>query len=276
VDIQPIEATITNSYEIGYKAFIADRLSLTIDVWTQRRENFVGPLTVETPSAFLDATALAGYVAPRISDLFPGAAAAKVPGAAAVIGGALGGLPSNDVTGVPLGVVSLGNDTGNPTDIILAYRNFGDVDLWGSDLGAEFKLTPQISLAGTYSWVDKDYFFDEETGQDIALNAPAGKGSITGRFTTTGGFSAELRNRWVKSFPALSGVYICNAVAWDCPEGRIPSYSLLDAQVSLRPSLFPNAMITVSATNLLDEEHQTFAGGARIGRLIMTRLQYTF
>jgi iron complex outermembrane receptor protein len=275
-DIAAIEPSITNSYEIGYKGFIADRLSLTIDVWRQRRENFVGPLTVETPNAFLDAATLGAYVGPKIADLFPGAAAAKIPGAAAVIGGALGGVANNDATGVPLGVVFLDNEIAGPTDIILAYRNFGTVDLTGADLGSEFIITPGLSVAGTYSWADKDYFRDVGGDQDIALNAPAGKGSLTGRFNTTGGFSAELRNRWVRGFPAVSGVYICNEVTDACPEGKIPSYSLLDAQVSLRPSLFPNVMITVTGTNMLDKEHQTFAGGATIGRLIMTRLQYTF
>ena len=274
-DMDAIEPTITNSYEIGYKGFIANRFSLTVDVWKQRRENFVGPLTVETPSAFLDAAALGGYVGPRIADLL-GGNTAKITAAATVIGGALGGAPNSAATGVPLGVVALNENVSGPTDIILAYRNFGTVDLWGADLGGEFLVTPRMSVAGTYSWADKDYFRDVEGDQDIALNAPAGKGSITGKFNTTGGFRAQVTNRWVKGFPALSGVYICNAVTTACPEGKIPSYSVLDAQVSLKPSLFPNALVSVSATNLLNEEHITFAGSPRIGRLIMTRLQYPF
>ena len=272
-DLTQIEPTITNTYEIGYKGFIANRLSLTVDVWRQRRENFVGPLTVETPSAFLDAASLGAYVVPRIADLLP---AAKIPGAAQVIAGALGGAPNSAATGVPLGVVYLDNDIAGPTDIILAYRNFGTVDLTGADFGSEFIITPEFSVAGTYSWVDKDYFRDVSGDQDIALNAPAGKGSITGKYNSIGGFSALVRNRWVKSFPALSGVYICNAVTTACPEGKIPSYSVLDLQLSLRPSIFPNAMIGITATNLLDKEHITFAGGPTIGRMVMTRLQYTF
>jgi hypothetical protein len=40
--------------------------------------------------------------------------------------------------------------------------------------------------------------------------------------------------------------------------------------------LLPGAMISLNATNLLDEGHIEFIGGATIGRLIMTRLQYTF
>ena len=273
-DISAIEPTITNSYEVGYKGFIANRMSLTVDVWRQRRENFVGPLTVETPNTFLNAAGLGAYVAPRIADIL--ITPAKIGAAAQVIAGALGGVPNSPATGVPLGVVYLDDQISGPTDIILAYRNFGTVDLTGADFGTEFIVTPSISVAGTYSWVDKDYFRDAGGDQDIALNAPAGKGSITGKYNNQGGFSAEIRNRWVKSFPALSGVYICNAVTTACPEGKIPSYSLLDAQVSFQPSMFPNMRIGVTGSNLLEKKHITFAGGPTIGRLIMTRVQYTF
>ena len=272
-DIEAIKPTITNSYEVGYKAFIANRLSLTVDVWTERRENFVGPLTVETPNLFFDAPTLAAYVGPNIADI----TGAKTAGAAATIAGALGGLENSPFTGVPLGVAYIDNPLSGPTDIVLAYRNFGTVNLWGSDLGADFMINDLFAVAGTYSYADKDYFRDVEGDMDIALNAPAGQGSVSGRYNTGGfGLSGEVRNRWVKGFPALSGVYICNAVTTACPEGKIPSYSLLDATLTYRPRVFENMLIAVSGTNLLDKEHIEFAGGALIGRLIMTRLQYTF
>jgi outer membrane receptor protein involved in Fe transport len=89
---------------------------------------------------------------------------------------------------------------------------------------------------------------------------------MAGYRNRSSGLSAEVRNRWVRGFPANSGVYI----------GDVPGYTLLDATVSIRPSIFPKAMISVGGTNLLDDKHQEFIGGGTIGRLIMTRLQYTF
>jgi len=272
-DIEAIQPTITNSYEVGYKGFIADRISLTVDVWKERRENFVGPLTVETPNVFFDAATLGAYVGPRIADL----TGAATPAAAQVIAGAIGGLPNSPVTGVPLGVAYLDNPLSGPTDIVLAYRNFGTVELWGSDVGLDVGITDKLYIAGSYSYASKDYFRDVGGDQDIALNGPAGQGSASARYNLDGqGFGVNLSNRWVKGFPALSGVYICNAVTTACPEGKIPSYSLLDATVSYKPMLFPNMLIAVTGTNLLDKEHVEFAGGAMIGRLIVTRLQYTF
>jgi iron complex outermembrane receptor protein len=272
-DIQAIEPTITNSYEVGYKGFIADRISLTVDVWKERRENFVGPLTVETPNVFFDVATLGAYVGPKIADL----TGAATPAAAAVIAGAIGGLENSAVTGVPLGVAYLDNPLSGPTDIVLAYRNFGTVELWGSDVGLDVGITDKLYIAGSYSYANKDYFRDVGGDQDIALNGPAGQGSASARYNLDGqGFGVNVSNRWVKGFPALSGVYICNAVTTACPEGKIPSYSLLDATVSYKPTLFPNMLIAVTGTNLLDKEHIEFAGGATIGRLIVTRLQYTF
>jgi iron complex outermembrane receptor protein len=266
-DLTAIEPTITNSYELGYRGAISDRLGISVDAWTQRRENFVGPLIVETPNVFLDRATLTTYL---IANLTPTVGAGTAAAIAPTIATGMAGVEnatSVATTGVPLGVVNLNHPLNNPTDIVLAYRNFGTVDLHGVDLGANFSLTRGITLAGTYSWASKDLFPAKLGEHDIALNAPMGKGSISGRFRTAGnGLSAEVRNRWVKGFPANSGVYI----------GDVPSYSVLDAGVSFRPAMFNGAMLSVNATNLLDNDHIEFVGGAMIGRLILTRLQYSF
>jgi len=82
-------------------------------------------------------------------------------------------------------------------DVIVTYRNFGKLTVWGSDLAAELLLDDRFSVAGTLSHVSKDFFPRSEIGgvQDISLNAPASKGSITGRFNDEPmGMSAELRD----------------------------------------------------------------------------------
>jgi iron complex outermembrane receptor protein len=266
-DLTAIMPTTTESYELGYRGALMSRLSLQVDLWSQRRKNFVSPLLVSTPNVFLDSPSLVAYLTTTLTPTLGAPTAAVV---AQGIAAGMSGIPNSPTSatrGIPLGVVNFDNTLNNPTDIVLAYRNFGTVDLWGSDLGAEFAVTDHITVGGTYSYASKDFFPAEASGFDIALNAPAGKGSVTGRYRSErNGFSSEVRNRWVKGFPGNSGVYI----------GEIPSYSLLDAGISLRPNLFPNAMISLNATNLLDKEHIEFIGGATIGRLIMTRLQYTF
>ena len=92
-------------------------------------------------------------------------------------------LPSSlsAFTGVPLGVAYLDNELSGATDIVLAYRNFGTVDLWGSDIGVDVGITDKLFVAGSYSYANKDYFRDVGGDQDIALNAPAGQGSVSAR-----------------------------------------------------------------------------------------------
>jgi iron complex outermembrane receptor protein len=266
-DILPIEPTINETFEGGYKGFIGDRLTLNVDLWYQQRENFVTPLLVQTPNVFLDAASIGPYIANTLATgpgaLPPAQAAALAPLIAAILGGVPG---SSAATGVPLGVVNPDHPFANHSDIILAYRNFGDVDLWGSDFGAEILLTDRITAIGSWSYASKD-IIPQAAGQDVTLNAPTQKGMGGLRYRDEGrGFSAEVRARFTHGFPANSGVYV----------GYVRGYTLWDANFSYKPALLPNAMFSINASNLLDNEHQQFVGAATLGRLIMTRLQYTF
>jgi iron complex outermembrane receptor protein len=266
-DLAPIEPTINETYEAGYKGFLGDRLSATVDLWYQRRENFVTPLLVQTPNVFMDAATIAPYIATTLATgpgaLPPAQAAALAP----VIAGGLAGVSGNAAaTGVPVGVVNPNHEFAGTNEIILAYRNFGDVDLWGGDLGAEVLLTDRITAIGSWSYTSEDVI-PQVGGPEVTLNAPTEKGMAGMRYRDAGlGLSGELRARFTHGFPANSGVYV----------GYVEGYTLWDATVSFKPSLLPNAMFSVTATNLLDHEHQQFVGGATLGRLIMTRLQYTF
>ena len=154
------------------------------------------------------------------------------------------------------------------SDIILTYRNFGNLDIWGSDLGAELILPRGFSVAGTYSYVNKNLFPRSEVGgvQDISLNAPANKHTVTLRYKNeSSGWGAEIRERHVDGFQALSFI-----------SATIKPYTLLDAGVNWRPPMLNNVVLSVNGTNILDDRHQEFAQGGLIGRLIVTRAQITF
>lgn len=53
-NIGSIRSTITNTFEVGYKGILADRLLLSADVYSSQVNDFVGPLRVETPTVFYD------------------------------------------------------------------------------------------------------------------------------------------------------------------------------------------------------------------------------
>ncbi|MEO7822698.1 MAG: TonB-dependent receptor [Gemmatimonadaceae bacterium] len=265
-DVAPITPTTNSTFELGYKADIASRLRLSMDLWREQRRNFVGPLIVETPNVFLDRATLQAYLTAQLTPVVGAATAAAV---AAGVAPALAGISgSSTVTGVPLGVVNFDHPLSSASDVIVTYRNFGKLSVWGTDFGAEWLIGDRYSVVGTLSHVSKDFFPRTEIGgvQDISLNAPRSKGSLAGRFSDVPkGMSAELRFRAVTSFPVYSFI-----------NGNIKSYQLFDAGFSFRPAVLRGALWAINGTNIFNNKHTEFVGGGEIGRLVMTRLQATF
>ena len=265
-DVTPIVPTTNSTFEIGYKADVVQRLRFSIDYWHDQKRNFVGPLIVETPNVFMDRATLQVYLT---AELTPVAGAATAAAVAASVAPALAGISgSNTVTGVPLGVVNFDHPLSSASDVIVTYRNFGKLSVWGADVGAEWLIADRFSVAGTFSHVNKDFFPRSEIGgvQDIALNAPRSKASVTGRFNDVPrGVSADLRFRQVASFPVYSFI-----------NGTIERYQLLDAGFSYRPPILRGGLWALNATNLLNKKHTEFVGGGEIGRIVMTRMQLSF
>ncbi|HVF40492.1 MAG TPA: TonB-dependent receptor, partial [Gemmatimonadaceae bacterium] len=276
IDIDRPKPSIHNAIEAGYKGIFGDRVSISLDVWHDRRENFVGPLQLETPLVFMNGQVLGGYLATQLAGFFPTLglpAAAAGPVAAALAGSLPGSNPTAACSptapaGCPIGVVNF--DTPNAgNDVIVAYRSHDkDLSLWGSDLGFQINLDRGFSVMGTYSYVSKKLFskVDLGTREDVSLNAPANKHSFTIGYTNPNRtLTAELRERHVDGFNTLAFV-----------GGAIEPYTLIDAGVSLRPSFLNGALIAINGTNLANKKHREFTQGVFIGRLIMTRLQVTF
>ena len=168
----------------------------------------------------------------------------------------------------PIGVVNF-TTAAAANDVIVAYRSYDkSLKLWGSDIGAELVLDGGISIAGTYSWVNKGIFKKEDLGtrDDVSLNAPRQKHTVTLRYRNeSSGWGAELRERHVDAFNTLAFV-----------GGPVEAYTLVDAGISYRPSFLNGAMIAVNGTNILNDVHREFSLGSNIGRLIITRLQMSF
>lgn len=268
-DIAQIEPSINETYELGYKGVAWNRLQVVADIWREHRKNFVGPLIVETPNVFLDRPSLTAYLAAQLAPV----AGPSAPVLAASIAAALAGISesTNAATrGIPLAVVNFDHPMSAQQDVILTYRNFGDLTVWGSDFAGELLFDRGFSLAGTFSHVSDDLFPRSEVGgvQDIVLNAPRTKGSLAVKYRNdVTGLASELRGRHVSSFPVQSGVF---------SDARVETYNLVDALFSWRPAVLGGALWSLSVQNLLDHKHKEFAGGAALGRLVMTRLQYTF
>ena len=252
-DIEGLKPSLVNALEGGYKGVIGSRMQLSVDVWHENRRNFVGPSLVETPNVFLDSATTARY----LGAVLPPANAQAVAGGLAKI---------------PLGTVSPDNRLTNTPgpDIIVTYRNYGKLNVTGADLASEILLDRGYSIAGNYSWVNKDLFSKTEVGglSDVTLNAPANKASVALRYNnnTPQPYGWELRGRYVAGFPVASGVY----------NGAVETYTLVDANVAIRVPTTKDVTLSITGQNLLDKRQHEFVGVPTLGRFFMTQLRYAF
>jgi len=280
-DIARLKPTINHQLEVGYKALVGGRFQISADAWYEHKRNFTGPLIVESPTVFLDRTTTIAY----LTGLFTQAGVPNAAATAAALGTGMAGLSaatSVATTGVPLGTVVPTNTplTARP-DIFLTYRNFGVVDLWGADVAMDFVVGSHLTLAGSYSFVNKDFFSKTEVDgpTDIALNASKSKGSLTvGWRDDPNGWSAETRFRAVKGFPVNSGVYV-SAPDPDDPNRLLPtdSYGVLDIQGTWKPPIGArNMLLSVNVQNLFNKHYSTFVGVPNLGRFVLTKVSYTF
>ena len=261
-DIGPLKPTISNILEAGYQGSIGRKVRLAVEGYYERRENFVGPLIVESPSVFLDRSTLV----PLLRQVLPQVIADQVAGA---------------MLQVPLGTVvpNDGNPFTNRPDIFLTSRNFGTVDLFGADAAVDFLVNRNLAFAGTYSWVNKDLFSPEDVNgpYPITLNASRSRASVTARVSNDKAtWSGEVRARSLKGFPVSSGVFKSPTG----PDGLlqpIDGYTIVDLQASWRPPVRGrHTLISASVSNLFDKPYSTFVGVPRIGRLVMTKISHTF
>lgn len=284
-DIDPVKPTLSDVLEVGYKGIIAGKLRLAADVWFEWKQDFVGPLIVESPNVFLDPASTAQYIAGVLAGagLSPQEIAALTP----VITAAMAGIPNNaQLPGVPLGTVVPNSSLTQSSDIFLTYRNFGKVNLWGWDLALDYLITNTFGIAATYSFVNDDFFPSCTTDpgasdcvegpSDIALNATSNKASFTLRYRHEPiGLSAEGRIRYVEGFPVSSGVFVSPR---DSQGNLVPleSWSPIDVQVAYRMPFARGAIATLTVENLFNENYATFVGVPQLGRLMLLKLQWHF
>lgn len=290
--IDPLKASFTNNYEVGYKGLVGGSTRLSVSGWSQQRINFITAAEIATPNVFMEPNSLGAYLGTAIVTALVGQGmplAQAQATAAAAVPAIAGGLAR-----IPVGTVTFDNEKlANRPDVMFTYRNVDKtISLWGVDLGFDQTINDQLSLEGTYSFVNKDSFTEmaDPSGQPLRINAPKNKGSLALHFDDARrNFKTEVRARYTEGFAINSGVYAsgvnfarpgqaCVANGAGCYQyAPVPTSTLLDAGFTLAlPRIGKGASWSLNATNLLDKRVPTFAGVPDIGLMIMTRLQYNF
>ena len=283
-DVNPLKPTITQTYEVGYKGVLMNKLAFSADVYHSRIKDFVGPLVIETPNVFLDPVTLgaslgeqitAALADPQNAGLNQALLAFDAPSQGGngngssvdeLVGLFVAGTENNGPAFIPFGTVTP-EQAADPSAIMLTYRNYGDISLNGLDLNVTYYLSPSLNLGVNYSFVSKDLFEDVDGLGDIALNAPKNKfGASVQYFNADIGLGVGIRTRYVAGFPVRSGVYV----------GDLQSYYTIDLNAGYDLPVGPRPRLSLTVQNLLNRRHQQFIGSPEIGRLSMVRLTQTF
>jgi outer membrane receptor for ferrienterochelin and colicins len=285
-DVHPLKPTISQSIETGYKGLLANRLLVAVDVYYAEKQDFVGPLQIESPFAYLQGAGLSVDVGTSLGQLFGTTNDATIQHLLNELNNS--GLPPNVVAGILAGLVG-GALANQPTAIIqpdqpvlassdpnhiagfLAYRNYGQVQYFGSDIALQFLASDRLSLFGNMSWVSDDFFDNVALKEDdvnlaVALNAPTFKARSGFQYSVPGEWTLNAAARFTKGFPVRSGPYV----------GDVEDRFLLDVGGGYDLSRFvPGMRFDLSIQNLLDNQQREFIGAPRIGRMAMARVVYT-
>jgi iron complex outermembrane receptor protein len=290
-DIQPLKNTETQSVEVGYKGIFGNKFLVALDGYYTKKKNFIGPLLVETPFVLV----------PTLAQDLQAAMAAGIANNA-VLAGALSnfGLTPEQVAGLltnlasgslpspetPVAiVVPKENDlgVGQVPELMLTYRNFGQVEYWGVDATFQFLYSQNLNFFGNVSVVS-DNFFDntelDETNTDLALalNAPKLKAKGGFSYQKPKGISFGASGRYVQGFPVMSGPYVGGRPApFNDSRKGVEDYFLLDVNIGYDLySITKGLRIDLNVLNALDNMHREFVGAPKIGRMSMVRLNYSF
>jgi iron complex outermembrane receptor protein len=260
-DVPPMVESNTETYELGWTGLIQNRLSITADVFYMKKNAFGSPLIVQTPLLFMNGSDIAAFLTPRVG----AATAAQLAAGMAML---------------PIGVVSSDQVGAQGADLIATYRNVGDVDLWGADMGFQAYLNDQWTLSGSYSHMSEDYF-EIASGAPIALNAPKDKGSLGLAFRdVVRGVNASARMRVSSGFPAESAGFVGTACITGgtggiFEEDCVDDFAIIDlsAGYTIRNT---GATVQLAINNVLGTPYRSFVGVPKIGRFALVRLRYDF
>ncbi|PQJ35611.1 hypothetical protein BSZ35_14275 [Salinibacter sp. 10B] len=275
-DIEPLKQTTTETFEAGYRGTIADRIRLTLDGYYERKEDFVGPLRVESPLAYLAPQFISSDLqqklanSPTVSQAFQqflSVSDLSRQRALDLLTGTFAQTPSGVVQ--PDQPILPGSPPSNQVGALLTYRNFGEVEYWGLDASLEVDITETFTTFGTVSYVSDDFFSNEEldetnTSLNLALNAPSLKVKGGFDYGLPAGVSIGSTVHYVDGFPVRSGPYV----------GTVAPYTLLDVRLAYNIPTVPGLSLTVTGKNILNNRHREFVGAPPLGRMMMGRLTY--
>jgi len=190
-----IDNSVTQTFEIGYKGILGDKLFFTADAYYTQVQNYVGPLTLASASVLFDPTDLMAAIGPpeaggllwdnvesspfkpTLVDALDGAAdyqdpTGTIPSIAGTVWDEIAVILMGASRQIPVGTVTPENDLIG-SDVILTYVNLGTIAVAGMDFNLTYLLRPDLTVTASYSYINKDRIplAGAQEGY-VGLNAP--------------------------------------------------------------------------------------------------------
>ncbi len=290
--LTPIDAptpliSTTDTYEIGYKGFIADKLGVSLDIYNNKARGF-SQFTAISPTIRLAnqniaedlGSAVQAIIQPQIeaaliaSGMSEAEAAANAQGLGDAVNGAYntGGAGFVDQTGALYSIIGAVETMNVPQDGLVhsaaGYRFFGEIDYLGADLGLTYNFSQDFSAFFNYSWLSENVFTGADLGEPddsplrYTLNAPKNKYRLGLNYTPESGVRANVSFQHDDSFFVDYGQF----------SGDTDVKNLIDAAVGYK---FDNGLaVDLSAANLFDNKYRAFPNLPQIGRRVLAKLTY--
>ncbi len=292
IDAPAAALRVEDTWEIGYKGLIADKLGVSIDVYNRTIDgatlftgisptyrlnnvNIAGDLV-----SSIDAGGIESFLAGELGALGPDAAGALAAGltqqvlggyAAAAAGAEAALLPAIQGFGAA-GVLAWTPTQELPQGIgplyAAGYRTFEAFDYWGADIGLNYFISNDLSIFGNYSWTSDNIFNPQIRGVDgteqTSISQPNNRFRLGWNLTPEYGWRANMAYQYDPSFPVFLGQF----------SGDTDVKNLVDAGVGYK---FDNGLsLNLTAQNLFDNEYRTFPQFPQIGRRVLGTLTYDF
>lgn len=293
-----------NSFEIGYKGLIANKLSIALDLYTYERIGFtqftaIGPtyslqganfatdLSAEVGADFAsDSGVIAGVESVYASNGWPlsglpdfgiPSSVETIAGLAAASSGAFleGGAGFADQIAPLLPIIGAVETQSVPQGddlmhISSGYRRFDDAkrNHFGADLALEYFLNDQVTLWLNTSWLSQNEWIPGASNDD---GLPFSSYLNAPRFKYRAGVQylkdklrAAVAFQHDDSFQANQGLFA----------GVVQEKNLFDVNVGYNVS--ENLKLDLSATNLFDQKYRAFPNMPVIGRRAVLKLTFDY
>ncbi|MES2522234.1 MAG: TonB-dependent receptor [Gemmatimonadota bacterium] len=306
-DIEPLSASYNNTYELGYKGIVNDRFRFDVSFWGQERGDVGIPAALATPNVFFgNPQQVGGYIGGQLGAYFVpalianGFTQAQAQQLAGQLAPGIATALTPTVAAIPLGVVTFDDPNARPNALYAVYQSAGK-KIWvrGIDLATDVMVNDRTTFELAYSYQDRTKFpgVNPASAGLFLSNSPGSRGSLGMRYRNDdNGFGYEVRSRYNEAYAVNGSGYTtltpttiaagntapATAGCSPQPAGTFcyeaaPEAITFDLNLSKRFDIGAQRLTwSLGATNLFDNRVRTFAGVPEIGRLVMTRLQYSF